>query len=224
MPEPVRPELPIPPPSSFTPEPLSEPAAAVPEPSPDLQHLPPVVPVPEPPVFPPPVQEPAAADSSALPPSPPPAPPRPSTAPSRKPRTPAVAALPKPTTAGTPSPAAATPTAAAGLPLSAPPTPPSTSSSVTADYAATVNGRLERAKTYPRLARMRREEGTVQVRFTLARDGTVTACTVTGGSGHDLLDVEACALVYRASPMPPPPDAGPGGRLDMAVPIRFSLN
>ncbi|WP_455179324.1 energy transducer TonB [Azospirillum melinis] len=93
-----------------------------------------------------------------------------------------------------------------------------------ADYAVTVSGRLERAKTYPRLARVRREEGTARVSFTVAQDGVVTACTVTGGSGHDLLDAEACALVYRASPLPPPPAAGPNGRLDMSVPIRFSLN
>ncbi|MFS2012094.1 energy transducer TonB [Azospirillum sp. CT11-132] len=137
---------------------------------------------------------------------------------------PAVAAAPKPTAAGTLSPAAAPSPAAAGAPRSAPATPPSTSSGVPADYAATVNGRLERAKTYPRLARVRREEGTAQVHFTVARDGTVTACTVTGGSGHDLLDTEACALVYRASPLPPPPGAGPNGHMDLSVPIRFSLN
>ncbi len=42
--------------------------------------------------------------------------------------------------------------------------------------------------------------------------------------GHDLLYAEARALVYLASPLRPPADAGLNGRLDMSVPVRFSLN
>lgn len=42
--------------------------------------------------------------------------------------------------------------------------------------------------------------------------------------GHDLLYAEARALVYPASPLLPPADAGPNGRLEMPVTIRFSLN
>ncbi len=86
-----------------------------------------------------------------------------------------------------------------------------------------VNGRLEQAKTYPRLARMRQEQGTAQVRFALAGDGRVTACTVTGSTGHESLDEEACALVFRASPLPPPPGAAPNARVELSAPIRFSI-
>ncbi len=183
-------------------------------------------PAPPAPELPPPEEPATEAPALVAMPAPVPAPmPTSMPTPSRKPRVPAAVVPPKPAATGAPSPAtpgtapaAVPPVSSAAPPDHAPPDHAAT------DYAATINGRLERSKIYPRLARVRREEGAAQVRFTVAPDGTVTACAVTASSGHELLDEEACALVYRASPLPPPPGAAPNTRLDMSAPIRFSMS
>ncbi|WP_431859909.1 energy transducer TonB [Azospirillum sp.] len=93
-----------------------------------------------------------------------------------------------------------------------------------ADYAAAVSSRLERFKTYPRQARLQRQEGTVLVRFRVNAEGGVVSCTIAGGSGYAQLDEEACALVHRAVPLPLPPGTGEQGSLELTVPVRFFLN
>ncbi|MEX2200161.1 MAG: TonB family protein [Dongiaceae bacterium] len=89
-----------------------------------------------------------------------------------------------------------------------------------ADYAALLAQWLEHHKEYPERARRRHQEGVVLCEFTVAASGDVVDYRILEGSGHDLLDEEADALIARASPLPPPP---PGAAATYRVPIVFAL-
>jgi protein TonB len=83
---------------------------------------------------------------------------------------------------------------------------------------------LERHKRYPAAAVSRREQGTAQISFSLDRQGRVIESRIVKSSGVAALDEEALALLHRAEPFPVwPPDQFPGERLDLTLPIRFSL-
>lgn len=97
--------------------------------------------------------------------------------------------------------------------------PPGTSRS----YAAKVRSWLYAHKIYPRRARMRREEGRVQVRFVLDRTGMLLEGAVLHGSGHAILDQEAEAMLRRASPYPRAPAELPGERMEFTAAIDFTL-
>jgi len=61
---------------------------------------------------------------------------------------------------------------------------------------------LERAKTYPRLARERGIEGTVLVRFHVLPSGEVDTVNVVKSSGAKVLDDASIRTVLRAAPVP----------------------
>jgi protein TonB len=82
---------------------------------------------------------------------------------------------------------------------------------------------LQRAKRYPRQAQARGEQGIVMLGFSLDRNGHVLAHRIVHSSGHADLDDEVMAMIMRAEPLPPFPASMPQARLDLTVPIRFSL-
>lgn len=82
---------------------------------------------------------------------------------------------------------------------------------------------LERNKRYPSNAQARREQGVVQLYFSLDRKGMVIASRIAASSGSAALDEEAMSLVRRAQPFPPPPPELAGAHVDLTVPIRFNL-
>lgn len=82
---------------------------------------------------------------------------------------------------------------------------------------------LERRKRYPDQARVRRQEGEAMVRFTMTRDGRVVSVELERGSGHAALDRETLTLPERAQPLPPPPAEIEGERIELVIPIQFSL-
>lgn len=113
---------------------------------------------------------------------------------------------------------------AAPAAVSAPPSdPPANSDRQTADYFGTIQARLARHKIYPQAARLRREEGTVLVRFTIVADGTITGWAVVQGSGHGSLDRAAEEMIQRASPLPPIPTGMGRSRIDITLPVRYAL-
>jgi TonB family protein len=61
---------------------------------------------------------------------------------------------------------------------------------------------IERAKTYPRLAREHGIEGTVLVKFKVLPSGDVETVNVVRSSGVQILDEASVRTVYRAAPMP----------------------
>jgi periplasmic protein TonB len=92
------------------------------------------------------------------------------------------------------------------------------------NYLARLLAHLNTYKRYPYEARLRREEGTVFLRFTMDRQGHVLRYSVAHSSGSVVLDNEALALIMRAEPLPPVPADYPGDRLDLIVPLIFSLH
>ncbi|MBI1685101.1 energy transducer TonB [Caulobacter hibisci] len=90
-------------------------------------------------------------------------------------------------------------------------------------YAARVRAWLEAHKTYPKAARMRKQQGVAQVTFVIDRAGHVLDCRLTGPTGHALLDAEVRAMVARSDPFPAPPHTVKGERIEMDAPVEFSL-
>lgn len=82
---------------------------------------------------------------------------------------------------------------------------------------------LNRHKRYPSSAKSRRQEGLVQVAFTVDQGGRVTSSRVSRSSGIPALDQAALDMVRRASPVPAPPPEIASSALRLAVPVDFSL-
>jgi periplasmic protein TonB len=82
---------------------------------------------------------------------------------------------------------------------------------------------LERNKRYPSDARNRRQQGTVQLAFSVDRQGYLVASRIVASSGASALDNEALELAKRASPFPPPPRELAGEQVNLTVPIRFNI-
>jgi periplasmic protein TonB len=82
---------------------------------------------------------------------------------------------------------------------------------------------LQRYKRYPPQAQARGERGIVLLSFSLDRSGHVLAHRIARSSGYADLDDEVMAMIMRAEPLPPFPASMPQERLELIVPIRFSL-
>jgi periplasmic protein TonB len=83
--------------------------------------------------------------------------------------------------------------------------------------------RLEQYKRYPGDAQSRGVEGVVMLSFSVDRNGRVLAHDIVRSSGHPELDKEVVSMIERAQPLPPFPPSMPQAKLDLTVPIRFSL-
>lgn len=72
------------------------------------------------------------------------------------------------------------------------------------DLLRAIRQKIERehAKVYPEAARREGIEGTVELRFRIAGDGSVEAVEVVRSSGHRLLDETSTQTVRRAGPFP----------------------
>ncbi|MFP4273306.1 MAG: energy transducer TonB, partial [Halothiobacillaceae bacterium] len=89
-------------------------------------------------------------------------------------------------------------------------------------YAEQVRAAVERCKEYPRLARRLREEGTVVMRFTLARDGSLLQVEMAASSGRDRLD-KAARQAIECMDAPPFERSMRGARRQFELPIEFRL-
>lgn len=121
-----------------------------------------------------------------------------------------------------PAPVAAAP-AAAGAPAPSALTVQPQPAGPPPDYLALLVARLNRYKEYPRNARIRRVEGRVLLWFALDREGRVIAHRIARSSGYDILDHAVETMIQRAAPLPPLPESITGPRLELVVPVDFSL-
>jgi protein TonB len=76
--------------------------------------------------------------------------------------------------------------------------------------------RIERVKRYPALARQWGMEGTAELEFRIARNGSVQDVVVVKSSGFPLLDEASVETIKRAQPLP----AIPG---TIRIPISYRL-
>jgi periplasmic protein TonB len=86
-----------------------------------------------------------------------------------------------------------------------------------------VVGLLERNKRYPEAAQSRNQHGTVELAFSLDRQGRLTASRIAKSSGSSALDEATLDLVRRAQPFPPPPPEMAGAEVNLTVPIRYNI-
>jgi periplasmic protein TonB len=111
--------------------------------------------------------------------------------------------------------------------VTAPPTAPqsavSTTSSARISWQAQLLAWLEKYKRYPRVAQEQRQQGVVYLRFAIDRRGKVLSSQINRSSGFELLDDEVLALIQRAQPLPSPPAEITGDRIELEVPVAFSL-
>ncbi|MBT0671056.1 energy transducer TonB [Novosphingobium profundi] len=91
------------------------------------------------------------------------------------------------------------------------------------DYYAMIAAHLQRRKTYPPEARKARQQGIVTVRFTVARDGSVSAVSIKRSSGHELLDGATLDLMQRVAPLPRMPASMEKDSVTLSLPIEYSL-
>lgn len=121
------------------------------------------------------------------------------------------------------APAAAAASAAAPAALSAPASPAEPALLVVGRDGDPFLGEVREAVLstleYPREARRMRRQGTVTVQFVIGPDGRVSGISVHEGSGHDMLDREACAAVSRAASL----WGSPGRTVRIRMPVVFTL-
>jgi len=77
-----------------------------------------------------------------------------------------------------------------------------------AAYTKTVMTQVSGKVEYPKMAKMRHQEGVVTVQVTIDAGGAVSAAAVEKSSGIESLDNAALAAVNAAAPFPAPPEAG----------------
>lgn len=92
-----------------------------------------------------------------------------------------------------------------------------------AGYTKTISGQIARLKHYPSIARLRGWEGTTVIAIKLAADGSVLQTRIEQSSGHDVLDLQALAMLRQAEPLPPFPERHEGDPLTVQLPIVFAL-
>lgn len=97
------------------------------------------------------------------------------------------------------------------------------SAQATDDYLVRVRAWLSRHKEYPQSARRAKAEGTVRIYLVVDQSGRIVTHRITRSSGSPLLDRAAEQMLARAEPLPGMPSAMQRNRLELVVPIVFSL-
>lgn len=93
------------------------------------------------------------------------------------------------------------------------------------EYQLKLYQEIQNARSYPRSALARRQEGAVSLQFTLSRDGTLLGMPVVESpSRYGVLNRAAVQAVLDAAPFPPFPDSLSRSNLEISVTIRFSLS
>lgn len=89
-------------------------------------------------------------------------------------------------------------------------------------FQQTLLRRIALFRRYPAAARQARIQGTVELAFTMRRDGKVLSARVGTSSGAAVLDQEAIDMVRRAEPLPPVPSELPDP-ISIKLPVVFAL-
>jgi protein TonB len=95
---------------------------------------------------------------------------------------------------------------------------------VEASWETSLIKHLNQFKRYPSEAQAHGDQGVALLSFSVDRSGHVLAHEIVHSSGHAELDAEAMAMIDRAQPLPPFPATMTEPKLDLTVPIRFSMH
>jgi len=95
--------------------------------------------------------------------------------------------------------------------------------SVEQAYKTALQAEIARHRSYPRIARRLRQEGTVEVGFVVLADGRLTEIELVDSSGYDLLDHAAIQAVRDVRQFRPIPSELARKRWNLSVPLNFRL-
>lgn len=91
------------------------------------------------------------------------------------------------------------------------------------EYTARVRELIDRQKEYPLMARRSGSEGTVYIKFVLARDGSLKQAEVSRSSGRSILDKAAMNAINSVRRFPAVPASMEGSELNFELPLVFKL-
>lgn len=97
------------------------------------------------------------------------------------------------------------------------------STNPTMTYIGRIRVWLSRHKYYPRAARTSGAQGTVRLYLVVDRQGNVLNVAVADSSGSPILDQAAKDMVKRAEPLPPMSEDMLRTRLEIILPVRYTL-
>lgn len=91
------------------------------------------------------------------------------------------------------------------------------------DYLSDLMGWLRQHKQYPAELKKKKQQGVVEVKFSIDRSGELLSSAIHKTSGHPQLDAAALQMLADASPMPDIPDALDRKTLTLVIPVEYSL-
>jgi protein TonB len=91
------------------------------------------------------------------------------------------------------------------------------------DYLDRVRRRLRQFQKYPEQAVKQKQEGTVVLAITVARDGSVLDATVARSSGFPLIDEAAVKMARDAAPLPPFPATYAQDKRTFDIPQKYEI-
>ena len=91
------------------------------------------------------------------------------------------------------------------------------------DYFSTLMAWLNHHKRYPKIAKKNKEQGIVKLKFTVAKDGSISGASIHTSSGHSRLGEAALQMLRNADPVPGIPNDLGRDTLTLVIPIEYSL-
>ncbi len=94
---------------------------------------------------------------------------------------------------------------------------------VWSQYTNSIQLKIAQAKTYPSIARERRQQGKAFLSFKLDKDGRVIELSIENSSGYKILDQAAIKAIKEAAPFPTIPASLNKKYASLKIPISFIL-
>jgi protein TonB len=82
---------------------------------------------------------------------------------------------------------------------------------------------MNKHKRYPPALKQRKQQGTVEIQFTIGRDGQLLAASLARSCGIESLDEAALQMIADAAPLPPLPKFMAEDTLTLVIPVEYSL-
>ncbi len=96
-------------------------------------------------------------------------------------------------------------------------------SDAVSSYRALISEKLAKHKSYPRRAKIRKQQGTVLITFILAADGSLLDLYISKSSGYHLLDDATLKMVKKSAPFAPFPKSYTDKTMTFKYPVSYNI-